>query len=67
MFVLLITLLLFTRLDGHAVYVNPGHIVTVQGAGQLGYPTGTLINTDGGNHIVRQNINEVVQTLRGTK
>jgi len=63
MLVLLIVLCLFTRLDGHACWVATSAVTMVHGAGQLGYPTGTLINTGGGSCIVQQNVNEVVRRL----
>ncbi len=67
MMVLLIALVMFTRLDGHACWIVPGAVTLVQGAGQLGYPTGTIINTGGGSCIVREDVNQVVRHLRGTE
>jgi uncharacterized protein YlzI (FlbEa/FlbD family) len=66
MLILLLTLIMFTRLDGHAVWIQPSSITMIQGADQLGYPTGTLINTSGGSIIVRQDVNGVVRALRDT-
>jgi uncharacterized protein YlzI (FlbEa/FlbD family) len=62
--VLLLTLLLFHRLDGHACWIAPAAITMIQGAGQLGYPTGTLINTSGGSCIVQESVNEVVLAIQ---
>jgi len=67
MLILLLTLIMFTRLDGHACWIAPAAITMVQGAGQLGYPNGTIINTGGGSCIVRQNVSEVVRALTATK
>lgn len=63
MYILLLALLMFTRLDGHAVWVNPATVTSVQGAGQLGYPTGTLLSA-GSSIIVRENVTEVVRKLQ---
>ena len=65
--ILLITLIMFTRLDGHACWVQPSTVTMIHGAGQLGYPNGTLINTGGGSCIVRQNVAEVVRALRAAE
>lgn len=63
---ILLTLLMFTRLDGHKVWIASDHIVAVQGAGQIGYPNGTLISTVNGDHMtVKENVNQVVRGLRG--
>ena len=65
MLVLLIVLIMFTRLDGRSIWLQPSEVTMVQGAGQLGYPTGTLINTGGGSAIVKEDVNQVVRRLNG--
>ena len=57
-------LLSFTRLDGHKVWFNSDQIVSVQGASQIGYKTGTLITTSAGGNVVQENVNQVVRKLR---
>ena len=64
MFVPLITLIMFHAIDGHACWINPVAITMVRGAGQLGYPTGTIINTGAGTCIVKEDVNDVVRALR---
>src|SRR5271165_3715145 len=59
----LTTLLMFTRLDGHKVWVNQDTVQTVQGAGQLGYSTGTLITMENGVMVVQEDVNQVVRSL----
>lgn len=57
--------LMFTRLDGHKVWVDPEHIVAIQGAGQLGYNTGTLISGENGEHYtVQEDVNQVVRAVQ---
>ena len=63
--VLLFTLYMFTRLDGHAVWINRDQVLSIQGAEQLGYHRGTIINLGGVSVIVQQNVSEVVRKLRG--
>jgi uncharacterized protein YlzI (FlbEa/FlbD family) len=63
MWLILLTLLMFTRLDGHKIWMNPDQIISVQGAGQIGYPTGTLITTGNSKHTVQENVNEVVRSI----
>jgi uncharacterized protein YlzI (FlbEa/FlbD family) len=65
MMYILLTLLMFTRLDGHKIWINTDQIVSVQGASQLKYPTGTLIRTGGGHEIVQENVNQVIREIRG--
>jgi uncharacterized protein YlzI (FlbEa/FlbD family) len=67
MLVLLIVLIMFTRLDGRSIWLAPPAVTMVQGAGQLGYPTGTLISTGGGTVIVKEDVNQVVRRLNGTE
>lgn len=67
MLVLLIVLIMFTRLDGRSIWLAPSQITMVQGAGQLGYPVGTLISTGGGTTIVREDVNQVVRRLTAQK
>ena len=67
MLILLLTLIMFTRLDGHACWIAPTSVTMVQSAGQLGYPTGTIINTGGGSCIVQEDVNQVVRALRDVK
>lgn len=67
MLVLLLTLCLFTRLEGHAVWINPEHVALVQGAGALGYPIGTLITAGGSTTIVTEDVNQVVRQLTDAK
>lgn len=62
-----IALVVLTRLDGHKVWVNPAQLNTVQGAEQLGYLKGTVLNVGGQNVIVRENVNEVVRALKDAK
>jgi uncharacterized protein YlzI (FlbEa/FlbD family) len=57
----LLTLLMFTRLDGHKVWIDPVTGMMVEGAGQVGYPTGTLITTGSKHVVVQENVNEVVR------
>lgn len=65
--VLLLTLCLFTRLEGHAVWINPEHVATIQGAAALGYPIGTLITAGGSTVIVREDVNGVIRMLTDAK
>ncbi len=64
MLILLITLIMFHAIDGHACWINPVAITMVRGAGQLGYPNGTIINTGAVTCIVKEDVNDVVRTLR---
>ena len=64
MFILLITLIMFHAIDGHACWINPVAITMIRGAGQVGYPTGTIINTGAGSCIVKEDVNDVVHLLR---
>lgn len=62
---LLLALVMFHRLDGHVWWVYTDKIESVEGAGQLGYPIGTLITTGSGKtRTVKENVNEVIRTLR---
>ena len=65
--VLLLALIMFHRLDGHPVWLDPGDVKTVQGAGQLGYKRGTLINMCPGAIIVKENVNDVVRAIKAAK
>ena len=56
-----------TRLDGHILWVNPAQVNTVQGAEQLSYPRGTLINVGGSTAIVNEDIIDVVRAIRNAK
>jgi hypothetical protein len=56
--ILLLTLIMFHAIDGHACWINPAAVTMIRGAGQLGYPTGTIINTGGGSCIVREDVNK---------
>ena len=67
MLVLLIVLIMFTRLDGRSIWLAPSAVTTVQGAGQLGYPVGTIIGIGGGTAIVREDVNQVVRRLTAQK
>ena len=55
------------RLDGHIVWVNPSQVNTVQGAGQLGYPTGTVIGVGGDHVTVKENVSEVIRAIRAAE
>jgi uncharacterized protein YlzI (FlbEa/FlbD family) len=55
---------MFHRLDGHAVWVNTNQVNTVQGAGQLGFPTGTAIAAGSEHMTVKENVDEVIRALR---
>ena len=57
---------MFHRLDGHAVWVNVSQVNTVQGAGGLGYPTGTLVSVGPDRMTVRENVSQVIRALRGS-
>ena len=61
--VLLFTLYMFTRLDGHAVWINRDQVLAVQGAEQLGYHRGTILNLGGVGVIVQENVAQVVRKL----
>lgn len=61
---LLAIFILFHRLDGHIVWVNPSNVTSVQGAGQLGHPTGTLISFGGVGNVVKENVSQVIRKLR---
>lgn len=65
-FIAVLAFIMFTRLDGHAVWVNSAQVNTVQGAGQLGMHQGTLINVGGDKFVVKQNVNQVVRALKRT-
>lgn len=67
MWTLTLTLIALTRLDGHKVWVSSGQVNTVQGAGQLGYPTGTVIGVGGDHVTVKENVNEVIRALRAAE
>ena len=62
-----IKLVSLKRLDGHLVYINPANLNTVQSAGQLGYPMGTLVSVGAGTIIVQENVNQVIEKLRSSK
>lgn len=62
-----IKLVSLKRLDGHLVYINPANLNTVQGAGQLGYPNGTIVSVGGGTIIVQENVNQVIEKLRAAQ
>ena len=64
MLILLITLIMFHAIDGHVCWINPVAITMVRGAGQVGYPDGTIINTGAGTCIVKEDVNQVVRALR---
>ena len=55
------------RLDGHIVWVNLSQVNTVQGAGQLGYPTGTVIGVGGDHVTVKENVSEVIRAIRAAE
>jgi uncharacterized protein YlzI (FlbEa/FlbD family) len=55
------------RLDGHLVWVNPASVNTVQGAAQLSFRNGTLLNVGGQNVIVRENVSEVIRALKAAQ
>lgn len=61
----LFVLVVLTRLDGHKLWVNPAQVNTVEGAGQLGYQQGTLLDVGGHKVTVKENVSEVVRALRG--
>ena len=61
------TLVSFTRLDGHRVWVNSTTVNTVQGGGQLGFAQGTVLNVGGQQVVVRENVNEVVRALQASQ
>ena len=64
MLILLLTLIMFHAIDGHACWIQPSAVTVVQSAGELGYPTGTIINTGGGSCIAKEDVNQVVRALR---
>lgn len=55
---------MFTRLDGHAYWVNAAQCNTVQGA-PAGYNRGTLLHCGSDHMIVSENVNQVIRKLRG--
>jgi uncharacterized protein YlzI (FlbEa/FlbD family) len=61
---LALALVMFHRLDGHALWVNPAAVSSVEGAGQLAYHTGTLLEVGGLPHVVREDVNQVIIKLR---
>jgi uncharacterized protein YlzI (FlbEa/FlbD family) len=65
--ILLFLLVDFTRLDGHTVAINRDAVSSVQGAGQLGYPNGSLIHAGGDHIVVQENVLEVKRRLREAK
>lgn len=52
------------RLDGHIVWFQLSQVNTVQGAGQLGFPAGTVLNVGGEHVVVKENVIEVIEILR---
>ena len=64
---MLIALVALTRLDGHIVWINTAQVNTVQGAEQLSYPRGTIINVGGNSVIVQEDIIDVVKLIRAAK
>jgi uncharacterized protein YlzI (FlbEa/FlbD family) len=62
-----IALVALTRLDGHIVWINTAQVNTIQGAEQLSYPRGTLINVGGSTVIVNEDIIDVVNAIRNAK
>jgi uncharacterized protein YlzI (FlbEa/FlbD family) len=66
-FALLFALVSFHRLDGHIVWVNPVQVNDVQGAAQLGMNEGTMVSVGPDHVVVKENVNEVIQTLREAK
>lgn len=62
-----IALVALTRLDFHKVWINTAQVNTVQGAGQLGYPVGTMLNVGGATVIVNEEVDEVIRILRAAK
>ena len=65
--VVLLALLAFHRLDGHIVWVSTQNLNSVQGAGQLGYPTGTILSVGSDHVTVKENVNEVVRAIRAAE
>lgn len=61
------TFLALHRLDGHIVWVSTQNLNSVQGAGQLGYPTGTILSVGGDHVTVKENVNEVIRAIREAK
>jgi uncharacterized protein YlzI (FlbEa/FlbD family) len=61
---IVIAMLAFHRLDGHIVWVNSAQINTVQGAGQLGFPNGTVLGVGNDHVTVSENVNEVIRAIR---
>jgi uncharacterized protein YlzI (FlbEa/FlbD family) len=64
---IVMAMLAFHRIDGHIVWVNPAQINTVQGAGQLGYPSGTVLSAGSDHVTVTENVNEVIRAIRAQK
>lgn len=64
---LIVALIALHRQDDHLVWVNTAQINTVQGAGQLGYPTGTLVNAGGVSVVVKENVSEVIRAIRAAE
>jgi hypothetical protein len=55
-------LIAFTGIDGHHIYIAPD-MVTAVFRSPPGYHAGTMIETQGGNHIVKDSRREVVRRL----
>lgn len=64
---LLLALVMFHRLDGHAVWVNTNNVNAVQGAGQIGFQNGTLISAGCDHVTVTENVSEVVRAIRAVE
>lgn len=66
MMALVLAWVLFTRLDGHAYWVNDAQCNTVTGAPPaLGYHVGTMLQCGSDHMIVRENVVQVIRKLRG--
>lgn len=65
--VCLLGLVAFHTLDHHVIWVNPTNVYFVRGAGQIGYPDGTLVGLGATNVVVTENVVEVVKRLEGKK
>jgi len=62
--VVLTGLVTFSGVDGHHVSIAPEQVVAVLRS-PPGYHSGTMIETQGGNHIVKESRCEVVRRLGG--
>ena len=62
-----VALVAFHTIDGHIVWVHTENVQLIRGAGQLGYPTGTLIQMGNGSTVVTENVVQVVRTIKEAK